>query len=174
MKIAENISKDGLMLRNYNSGDMEFASSMWNDEENGRYMSDPAKEYMDDGYKESLLSMEKSDYTYYFILEDSLTKERIGTCCACCADEGRTFDIGYCINKKFWKKKMAAKMLDMLLLWIKEMGAEKVIAEIADLNQDSKALVRKAGFVPVKVTKFKKWNMPVCYDSKIYELILKK
>lgn len=174
MKIAENISKDGLTLRNYNFSDMEFASSMWNDEENGRYMSDPTKEYMDDEYRESLLSLEKSEDTYYFILEDSLTKERIGTCCAYVKDSKKTFDIGCCINKKFWKKKMATKMLDMLLSWIREMGAEKVVAEIADLNQASKALVRKAGFVPVKVTKFKKWNMPVCYDSKIYELRLKK
>lgn len=51
MKLNESLVGERIVIRNYRKSDLKFMTDMWFDEENGKYMSDPTREYVDDRYQ---------------------------------------------------------------------------------------------------------------------------
>ena len=47
MKIENKLIGERVAVRSYKKSDLEFVSGMWFDRENGKYLSDPEKEYND-------------------------------------------------------------------------------------------------------------------------------
>ena len=48
------------------------------------------------------------------VIEKIADGERIGSCCAFPNDDGSIIDVGYCINKKFWRNGYASEAVDKL------------------------------------------------------------
>ena len=168
MKIDQIIYGKRICLRDYTESDLEFLSDMWFDEENGKYLSDPTKEYIDPTFQKALDTLGDSKYGYYLVIELTDTKERIGSACMFPDEDKKIYDIGYCIHKDKWNQGYGSEAIAMLLEWLKVKGANKVTAEVAVDNVPSNRLLRKFGFEVEKETCFKKYNMDIQFDSYIY------
>lgn len=48
MKIEEPLQGKRIAIRNYAPEDLDFCTGMWFDPENGRYLSDPDREHVDE------------------------------------------------------------------------------------------------------------------------------
>ncbi len=168
MKIEHPMSGKRVCLRNYTASDLTFLTDMWFDEENGKYMSDPTREYVDEAFQKALDTLGESQYGYYLVIELADTKERIGSACMFPDEDKKIYDIGYCIHKSKWKQGYGSEAIALMLAWLKANGAEKMTAEVAVKNIPSNMLLRKFGFEIEKETEFKKYNMDVRFDSYIY------
>lgn len=171
MKIEEKLTGKRITLRSYQSSDLDFVSKMWFDRENGRYLSDPEKDFIDDKFQRAVDEMENSPLGYYFVAEKLDTGELVGSCCAFSDYDGRNnliFDIGYCVHKSYWRQGYGSEIVLLLLDWIKSEGGISVTAEAAKENEASCALLKKLGFEFVRESGFKKYNMDICFDSFIF------
>ncbi|MBO5270525.1 MAG: GNAT family N-acetyltransferase [Clostridia bacterium] len=168
MKVTQSLYGKRICLRNYAESDLPFLTDMWFDAENGKYLSDPTREYVDETFQNALDTLGESQYGYYLVIELLDTKERIGSACMFPDEDKKVYDIGYCIHKSKWKQGYGGEALALMLEWLKENGASKVTAEVAAENLPSNMLLRKFGFEVEKITEFKKYNMDVRFDSYIY------
>lgn len=167
MKIDKTICGDKIRLRSYEKSDLSFLTDMWFDEENGKYMSDPTKEYVDDRYQSILDDLENNDDGYYLVAESVNGSVPIGSA-GIFPTAVNVYDIGYCVHKSQWKQGFGTEIVTLLLKWLNEHGAQKVMAEVAKENLPSNLLLRKFGFEAEKESRFKKYNMDVQFDSYIY------
>ncbi len=173
MKFGKIIETDRLVLRDYIRSDLSFVTNMWFDKENGKYLSDPAEEYVDQTYVAALDGMEESPYGYYFIVELKKSHEPVGSCCIFTkSDADDSFDIGYCVLKAFWRQGFGSEIVSAIINVAKALGGKSVTAEVATDNVASNNLLNKKGFTVIDKSKFKKYNMDVVYDSNIYYLEL--
>ena len=51
MKLEHNLLGERILIRNYRKSDFYFMTDMWFDPENGKYMSDPERGYVDEKYQ---------------------------------------------------------------------------------------------------------------------------
>ena len=112
MKIEEPLQGKRIAIRNYAPEDLDFCTGMWFDPENGRYLSDPDREHVDERYQRALEGMPDSPDGYYFIVELRESGERVGTCCAFPQDGA--YDIGYCIRREYWKRGYGTELVELL------------------------------------------------------------
>ena len=80
MKIEEKLTNKKISIRSYQKSDLDFVSGMWFDKENGRYLSDPEKEYIDEKFQRAVDGLEDSSFGYYFVVESLETGELVGSC----------------------------------------------------------------------------------------------
>lgn len=173
MQIEKNLVGTKIILRNYRKEDLKFSTDMWFDEEIGKYMSDPTAAYVDEEYRQALEGLQDSTNGYYLISQMKESDELVGTCCIFPDETREIYDIGYCIEKRFWKQGYGSEMLNLVIEWIKQQGGKKITAEVAVENEASKALLTKFGFEVGEETEFKKYHMDVVYKSYIYQLEVK-
>jgi len=169
MKLEQNIFGKRICIRNYEKSDLTFLADMWFDAENGKYLSDPTREYVDEVYQNALDTLGESTYGYYLVIELTDTGERIGSACMFPDEDKQVYDIGYCIHKSYWNQGYGSEAVTLLLARLQENGAVKVTAEVATENVASNSLLRKLGFTIEKKSEFKKHNMDVRFDSYIYK-----
>ncbi len=174
MKIQTDLCGSHIRIRNYRESDLGFLTDMWFDEENGKYLSDPTREYVDDKFQKALDTLGESETGYYLVIVLADTGERVGSCCMFPDETGKIYDIGYCIHKRFWGKGYGGEALSLMLDWMETQGAGKVTAEVSVGNVPSNRLLGKFGFVVERRTKFQKYHMDISFDSFIYgkELVL--
>ena len=170
MKLSEDLITPRLRIRSHRAGDKAFVLALWGDCENGRYMSDPAAENVDEKYMKAIDGMEDEPDGYYMTAELRENGAPVGTCCA--FPEGGNYDIGYCISKEHWQEGLGTEMLSALIGWIKKEGGRSVTGEVADLNRASVALLSKFGFYPDRKTRYKKWGEDTYFDAHFYKLDL--
>ncbi|MDD4295632.1 MAG: GNAT family protein [Ruminiclostridium sp.] len=170
MRLTYPIFDEHIIIRNYETDDLFFSTNMWFDDENGKYLSDPTAEYVDETYQKVLDGLADSPHGYYLIIERRKDNVKIGTCCAFPDAEKKVFDIGYCIEKNYWRQGFASTALKLLIEYIRSIGGERIIAEVAVENTASCSLLQKFGFEIEKEAEFKKYNMDACYKSYIYHL----
>ena len=167
MKLERPLLGERIVIRDYTQEDLPFSTDMWFDPENGRYMSDPTAEYVDEVYQRALDGLQDSKEGYYLIVELRSSGERIGTCCVF-PDKG-VYDIGYCIHKSRWKQGFGTEVVNLLVNWVRKQGGTAVTAEAAKDNRASCALLEKCGFTVMRESSFKKYHMDVTFASFIYE-----
>lgn len=155
-------------IRDYVHGDLPFVCSLWFDPENGRYMSDPPADRVDDRYRAACAAMEDSADGFYFVVELAETGERIGTCCAFPSANGVCCDIGYCIRKTLWRQGYGAETVRLLMAWAAARGVRKMTAEAAVENAASCGLLEKLGFQAERESAFCKYNTELRFASRIY------
>lgn len=172
MKIEEKLLGEKIALRSYRSSDLDFVSGIWFDGENGKYLSDPEKEFIDEKFQRAVDGLEDSPLGYYFLAELKETGVPVGTCCAFPDDGGTAYDIGYCVHKSYWRKGLGRDIVTTLTNWIGSVGGKRVTAEAAKENEASCELLKKLGFEVLKEGSFNKYNMNVTYDSFIFIKIL--
>lgn len=168
MKIEVPLRGKRIAVRNYEPSDLNLMKDMWLDEENGAYLSDPTVAFVDDAYLRALDEMSGSPDGYYFTITLLDTGEGIGSFCAFPDALRETYDIGYCIHRRFWRLGYGREALGIVLSWLRQQGAARVTAEVADENAASVALLTGADFLAEKKTEFKKYHMNVRFDSHIY------
>lgn len=170
MKIKNKLTGKRIAIRSYRKSDLDFVSGMWFDKENGKYLSDPEREYIDERFQKAVDGMEDSESGYYFVVEFTETGELIGSCCAFPDSDNKvSYDIGYCVHKSRWRQGYGSEIVSLLLDWIKSEGGKSVTAEAAKENLASCALLKKLGFEIIKEAEFKKYNMGISFDSFIFE-----
>ncbi len=168
MKIEGKLLGEKTALRSYRKSDLDFVSGIWFDGENGKYLSDPEKEFIDEKFQRAIDGLEDSPLGFYFVAELEETGVPVGTCCAFPDDGGTAYDIGYCVHKSYWRQGLGMDMVTTLIKWIRSVGGKRVTAEAARENSASCELLKKLGFEVVKESSFKKYNMNVAYDSFIF------
>lgn len=176
MKIEGKLLGKRMSVRSYRKNDLAFVSKMWFDKENGRYLSDPEKEFIDDKFQRAVDEMEDSPLGYYFVAEMNDTGELIGSCCAFPDYDDKdnlTFDIGYSVHKYYWRQGYGSEIVTVLLDWIKSKGGVRVTAEAAKENIASCEMLKKLDFKVIRENSFKKYNMGIVFDSLIFEKDLK-
>ncbi len=171
MKLNEPLMGTRIVIRNHKNSDLPFVTNMWFDEENGKYMSDPTREYIDDRYQSILDDLQNSEDGYYLVVELVNGNTPIGTAGIFPTDDG-IYDIGYCVHKSKWQQGFGSEIISLLLAWLKNHGASKVMAEVAIDNLPSKLLLQKFGFAVEKTSSFKKYSMNVRFDSYVYAKVL--
>lgn len=167
MKLDKPLQGNRIVIRNHEKSDLAFISGMWFDEENGRYMSDPTPEYIDETYRNILEHLDESTDGYYLIVQLAATGEPIGTAGVFPTEEG-VYDIGYCVHKSRWRQGFGSEIVALLLDWLKANHASKVMAEVAMDNLPSNLLLQKFGFTVEKTSQFKKYRMDTCFNSNVY------
>lgn len=167
MKIGQVLCGQQIMIRDCRSADLPFLTQMWFHEENGKYLSDPTSDYVDAEFQAALDTLPESPMGYYLVL--ALPDGRsVGSFCMFPEDDGRSYDIGYCIHRAYWRRGYASEALALILRWLKVQGAERVTAEVATENTASTSLLRKFGFMPERSSSFQKYHMEIRFDSCIY------
>ena len=170
MILSEIIETPRLVIRSWRKEDKEFTLSLWGDKENGKYMSDPSFENIDEEYLACVDEMEDSPDGYYITIELKADGSRVGTCCAFPEDDN--YDIGYCIAKEQWREGLGSEIIDALIDWIRAEGGKSVTGEVADDNKSSVALLRKFGFSEDRESRFKKWGEETYFDAHYFKLEL--
>ena len=172
MKINTELTGARVYIRDYRPADLDFAAGMWLDGENGRYLSDPARDYVDEAFQRALDTLQDSETGCYLTVCLNGTGERVGTCCLFPDECREGYDIGYCVHKSRWGQGLAAEAVGLLVDWVRAQGGRRVTAEVADANLPSRALLEKLGFSMGRPSEFKKYHMDVRYPSHIYQLTL--
>ena len=170
MLLIRNLETPRLTIRSWQKSDKDFTLFLWGDKENGKYMSDPIRENMDEAYLKLVDEMEDNPDGYYLIAESKDDGTPVGTCCI--FPENGNYDIGYCISKKHWKKGLGTEVVDAIIRWVKAEGGKSVTGEVADVNLASVALLRKFGFSEDRKTRYKKWGEETYFDARYYKLNL--
>ena len=170
MKIGKPMLGRRIAIRDYTPEDLAFCTDIWFHPENGRYLSDPDREHVDERFQKALDSLQDSQDGYYLIAELRESGERIGTCCV--FPEDGIYDIGYCVHRNYWRQGYGTELVGLLAAWVQERGGAAVTAEAARENRASCALLEKCGFQAVRETSFRKYNMDVRFDSVIYQKTL--
>ena len=170
MLLIKNPETPRLRLRSWRKSDKDFTLSLWGDRENGKYMSDPVRENMDEAYLKCVDEMEDNPEGYYLLAERKADAMPVGTCCI--FPENGKYDIGYCIAKEYWREGLGTEMVDAILRWVKAKGGKSVTGEVADANLASIALLRKFGFAEDRKTRYKKWGEETYFDAHYYKLNL--
>ena len=172
MKLDRPLEGERIVIRSYAPEDLDFCTGMWFDPENGRYLSDPAREYVDEVFQRALDGLQDSGNGYYLVVERKVGGERIGTCCAFPDEAGKAYDIGYCVHKSCWRQGFGREIVELLLDWVRDQDGTAVTAEAARENRGSCALLEKCGFTLKREASFRKYHMDIEFDSCIYERTL--
>lgn len=167
MKISASLVGKRIVLRNYRTSDLPFLTAMWFDAENGRYLSDPTAAFVNDVYQRVLDDLENSKDGYYLVAETAQGGVPVGSAGIFPTADG-VYDIGYCVHKSHWRQGFGGEIVALLLEWLTDSGAERVMAEVATDNLPSNRLLQKFGFAVERKSSFQKYNMDVRFDSYIY------
>ena len=173
MLIEKPLVASKITIRDYSKTDLPFITAMWFDEENGKYMIDPTEAYVNEEYRQALNELEDNPEGYYLTVVQTGSDNVIGSCCIFPNKNKDSYDIGYCINKKYWRQGYGTELIQLVIDWVRDRGGVEITAEVAKDNAGSNALLRKFGFEVIRETNFKKYNMDVTFDSYIYRLNLK-
>ena len=168
MKIKSPLFAHKITLRSTRKADLPFLTSMWFDKENGKYLSDPTEEYVDDRYQAVLDGIENSPDGYYLTAVLTGTEQIIGSCFMFPDGEGERLELAYCIHKACWRKGYATEIIGLAAAWARDNGFTEITAEAAKENAGSHALLIKNGFTVTGESKFKKYHTDISYESYIY------
>lgn len=170
---AERIETQRLYLRGFRKEDARFAISIWNDPEMGEYLPDQAMEEIDPAYLREIEALPEDESCCYLIAEAKDTGEPIGTCSFIPSEDGRSYDIAYCVHKKHWRQGFATEMARGMVDYAKKQGADKVTVRVNKENAASNAVVRKLGFAVVGEKDYRKRGTDLTFSDYCYELPLK-
>lgn len=168
----EPIQTTRLTLRPFQKEDARFAISIWNDPEMGEYLPDEAMEEIDEAYLKEVEALPEDDECCYLIAELPSTHERIGTCSFIPSEDGKVYDIAYCVHKKHWRNGYATEMAGGMVDYARKHGADKATVRVNRENAASNAVVRKCGFQVIGEGRYKKRGTDVEFCDFLYELKL--
>lgn len=168
MKIRT-IETPRLYLRGFRREDARFAIGIWNDPEMGKYLPDPSLENVEEEYLRSIEALGEDDTCCYLIAERKGTGERIGTCSFIPMQDGKVYDIAYCVHRNFWNNGYATEMAQGMIDYAKEQGAEKITVDVNKENVASNKVVGKLGFEVVGEKSYQKKGTNLNFADYHYE-----
>lgn len=174
MRIKSDLVGTNIYIRNYELADKLFCTNMWFDKVNGKYLSDPTEEFVDDNYCQAVDDMYNSPNGYYFIITRICDNSRIGSFCAFPDETEQIIDIGYCIHQLYWRQGYATECLKMIIEWAQTQNFTTITAEVAKDNIASCKLLEKFNFKIKKESSYKKYHMNIEFKSYIFEYHITK
>lgn len=169
MKV-ETIETERLFLRGFHKEDAAFAISIWNNPEMGEYLPDEAMDEIDEAYLKEIENLSENEVCCYMIAEFKDIHERVGTCSFIPSEDGKVYDIAYCVHKKYWRNGYATEMARGLVDYAKKRGASKVTVRVNKDNTASNAIVKKMGFEVIGEKSYKKRGTELEFSDYLYEL----
>ncbi|HIS75462.1 MAG TPA: GNAT family N-acetyltransferase [Candidatus Merdivicinus excrementipullorum] len=169
---TNSIETERLLIRSIREEDGEFCLSMWLDEEMGKYLSDPPRDKADEAELNFAQGIEEQEGWYPFVAELKSTGERMATCSLVPSEDGKTWDLGYCVHRDYWRQGFAAEMIAALIEEAYRRGGRSFTAAVAKENAGSNAVLRKLGFSIEKEGSFRKRGTDIVYPEYIYRLDL--
>ncbi len=169
---VETIQTNRLSLRGFQKEDARLAISIWNDPEMGEYLPDEAMEKIDEAYLKEIEALPEDEECCYMIAELQATHERVGTCSFIPSEDGKVYDIAYCVHRKYWRNGYATEMAGGMVDYARHHGAARVTVRVNRENAASNAIARKLGFEVIGEKRYKKRGTDVEYCDFLYELIL--
>ena len=171
MKILP-IETPRLLLRGFAKEDARFAISIWNDAKMGEYLPDPAMEEIDEEYLHMVEGLGEDAECCYLIAVDKETGERIGTCSFIPSEEGRAYDIAYCVHASFWTQGYGMEIAEGLVGYARGREAKMVTIRINQKNAASNRIAQKLGFTVVGEKSYQKRGTGLQFMDNLYELYL--
>ncbi len=171
MKI-QTIETPRLSLRRLEKEDARFVIGIWNDPEMGEYLPDKAMEEIDEAYVREIESLSEDEDCCYLISELKDSHIRIGTCSFMVSDDGRTYDIAYCVHRDHWGNGYATEAAKGMIDHAVRQGAKKITVRVNKENIASNRVVRKLGFQVTGECTYKKRGTEKEFTDYLYELQL--
>ena len=159
-----------LYLRSFEKEDARFAISIWNDPEMGEYLPDEAMEEIDENYLKEIEELAEAEDCFYFISELKDNHKKIGTCSFIVSDDGKIYDIAYCVHKSNWKNGFATEMAKGMIDYAAKQGADKITVRVNKENAASNKVVSNLGFKVVGEKTYKKRGTEIEFSDYLYEL----
>jgi len=168
----DNIETLNFILRGFTKEDAMWAYSIWNNPEMGQYLPDEAKEGIDEEYLRMLEGLGDDEECCYLIpvFKDSL--ERVGTCSFMIGENGKVFDIAYCVHKRFWRRGYATEIAQGMIDYARSQKAEKVTVFVSQENAASKRVAEKCGGRIVSENTYTKKGTDITMKEYKYEIVL--
>lgn len=171
MKIA-NIETARLVLRGFTKDDALWAYCIWNDPEMGKYLPDESKKDIDYDYLKMLEALGDDEECCYLIPVLKDAHKRVGTCSFITSENGKIFDIAYCVHKDYWNNGYATEIAQGLIDYARQCGAKKVTIFVSRENLASNRVAQKCGGKIVGETTYKKRGTDIVMKEYKYEVIL--
>ena len=170
MQMSE-IETKRLLIRGTRESDGPACLEIWLDDEMGKYMADPPKDKADDAELNFAVGIENQDGWYPMVVFHKITGDFLGTCSIVPMDDGKRWDFGYAVHKKYWRQGYATEILQKLIELGKEKGVKVFSANVAKENVASNAVLKKLGFSVWKDTgSYRKRGTDIIYSEYTYRL----
>ena len=167
---VETMETENLYLRGFRKEDALFAISIWNDPGMGEYLPDEAMDEIDASYLSEIEGLAEDEECCYMIAEFKDTHERVGTCSFIPSEDGKVYDIAYCVHKKYWRNGYGTEIARGMVEYARDHGASKVTVRVNRDNAASNAIVRKIGFEVIGEKRYKKRGTELEFCDYLYEL----
>lgn len=162
---------DRLRIRSTRESDGPACLDIWLDEEMGKYLSDPPRDKADEDELNFAVGIENDDGWYPMVVFHKASGDFLGTCSVVAMEEGKQWDLGYALHKKFWRQGYATELLQKLIETGLEQGVRFFSANVAKENAASNALLMKLGFHVAKDTNsFRKRQTDIVFSEYTYLL----
>lgn len=171
MKIEEIVTKR-LRLRGFTKDDAVWAYSIWNDPQVGQYLPDEAKEEVDEAYIKELEILGEDEECCYLIPVLKDTGERVGTCSFIPEEDGKVYDIAYCVHEKFWNRGFATEIAQGMIDYARRHGAEKVTILVSKENVASNHVAQNCGGVIESINDYRKKGTDVVMQEYKYVVMV--
>ena len=171
MKIEEIVTKR-LRLRGFTKDDAVWAYSIWNDPQMGQYLPDEAKEEVDEAYIKELEILGEDEECCYLIPVLKDTGERVGTCSFIPEEDGKVYDIAYCVHEKFWNRGFATEIAQGMIDYARRHGAEKVTILVSKENVASNHVAQNCGGVIESINDYRKKGTDVVMQEYKYVVMV--
>jgi RimJ/RimL family protein N-acetyltransferase len=140
------IETERLLIRSTRESDGAACLDIWLDDEMGRYMSDPPRDKADEATLNFAVGIENDDGWYPMVVFLKTTGDFLGTCSIVPMDDGKRWDFGYAVHKKYWRQGYATEILRKLIEFGIEKGVTSFSANVAKVNTASNAVLKEIGF----------------------------
>lgn len=167
--LTKDIFTDRLVLRSTREEMGPLCLDLWLDEEVGRYLADPPRELADENYMSYGKDVETEEGWFPFTVFHRETGVFVGTCSVVPLEEGRRWDLGYCIHRDFWRQGYCTEMVTALMDWGRREGATSFSANVAQENVASNAVMGKLGFHVAEESSFQKKGTDIVYPEYVYK-----
>ena len=168
--LTSDISTERLVLRSTREEWGPLCTSIWLDEEMGKYLGDPPRDKASEDYLNFAKGIETEEGWYPFTVFSRETGDFVGTCSVVPMEEGKRWDLGYAVHKNYWRQGFCTEMLRALINWGRSSGAVCFTANVAKENDGSNAVMRKLGFRVVAEGSFRKSGTDIVYPEYTYRL----
>ncbi|MDE7019220.1 MAG: GNAT family N-acetyltransferase [Lachnospiraceae bacterium] len=169
-QIIDTIETTRLYLRSFEKEDARFAISIWNDPEMGEYLPDEAMTEIDENYVREIEQLSEAEDCCYFISELKDTHQKIGTCSFMVSDDGKIYDIAYCVHRDHWRNGYATEAAKGMIDYAVKQGADTITVRVNKENIASNQVVRKLGFTLTGEKSYKKRGTQKMFTDYLYEL----
>ena len=171
MKIG-NIETEHLIIRGFTKDDALWAYSIWNDPQMGEYLPDEAKDGIDEEYIKELEILGDDEECCYLIPTFKESGERVGTCSFMIFDEGKTYDLAYCVHKNYWSNGFATEIAQGMIEYARNQGGDKATIFVGQDNVASNRVAVKCGGKIVGENTYKKRGTDIIMKDYKYEIEL--